>query len=360
MNRVLVYGMTNNPGGIETYLRNLFRLVNPTKVILDFVVDFPEMCYAGEFQNEGARIFYISAKSQGIWKQWKELYKILKQNPEYRYIYFNILDAGAAITMVVPWLLGKKIIVHSHNNNTEKIKLHRICRPFLNFFSSMRFACSKSAAFYMYGNQYGKKAQIIPNAIDCKRYQWNPSTRLLKREELGIGGEYVICHVGRLSKQKNVKKLLDIFSYIHEKERSAVLLSIGDGESRDEILEYAKSLNLMDKILFLGRRYDVPELLQAADVFVFPSLYEGFGIVAIEAQAAGLPCVLSDRVPREVQVTQDVIFLGLDEPLERWANKIMKYKYHIRKNTRDRLIEAGYDIEYPGQAQIRLMELFEK
>lgn len=359
MNRILVYGMTNNPGGIETYVRNVFRLLNPTKTVFDFVVDFSEMCYADEFEKKGARIFYIPAKSQGIWKQWKELYKVLKRNPEYKYVYFNILDAGAAITMMVPWLLGKKIIVHSHNNDTEKIKLHRICRPFLNVFSSIRLACSKSAAFYMYGKYYGKKAQIIPNAIDCKKYRWNPSIRRLKREELGIKDEYVICHVGRLSKQKNVEKLLDIFLHVCEKEQNVILLSIGDGESRNEIIEYAKSLNLMDKVRFLGRRYDVPALLQVADVFVFPSLYEGFGIVAIEAQAAGLPCVLSDRVPREVQVTKDVVFLGLEEPLEKWVNEIMKYKKYIREDTGELLLKAGYDIEHPGEAQQRLLELFE-
>lgn len=357
MNRILVYGMTNNLGGIETYLMNELGLLDKSKAIFDFVVDFPTMAYQKEADALGCRTYFIPAKSKGMLAQWKALWKLLRAHPEYKMLYFNILDAGAAVTMLIPWLLGRKILVHSHNNDTDKKRLHALCKPALNLFAKKRYACSQSAAAYMYG---AKKAEIIFNAIDTAQYAFSEETRGQKRRELNIEDRYVICHVGRLSRQKNVEGLLDIYREICETEKDAILISVGDGEDRDKIHQYAEKLGIRDRVMFLGKRDDVPQILQAADVFVLPSLYEGLGIAAIEAQAAGLPCILSTGVPRDAGIADNVEFLALDEEREVWKRRIMAYRGHERaKNAQEALIAAGYDLGHPGEAQRRLLDYFE-
>lgn len=359
MNRILVYGMTDNPGGIETYLMNEFSLLDCSKAIFDFVVDFPSMCYSETVQEKGSKIFFIPAKSKGLFAQWRAFYKLLKEHPEYKKVYFNILDAGAALTMLIPWLLRREIIVHSHNNDTDKRRLHRLCRPFLCLFTKKYCACSQSAATYMFDKK-ASRALIVPNAIDCKKYAFNSQLRTQKRCELELSPEqFVICHVGRLSRQKNVERLLEIFREIIKTEKNVVLLSVGDGEDREKIKNYAAELGVSPLVRFLGRRSDVAQIMQAADVFVLPSLYEGLGIVAVEAQAAGLPCVLSAQIPQEVAMEKQVEFVSLDAPDEVWKKAIMSYKGAPRAASCLELEKAGYDLNKPGAAQRELTAYFE-
>lgn len=354
--RILVYGMTDNLGGIETYLMNQLVKLDREKVIFDFVTDFETMAYADEAEKLDSVIYYIPAKSKGVFKQWKAFAKILKEHPEYKKVYFNILDAGAAVTAFIPWLFGRTLITHSHNDATYKNRLHRICRPFLLLFTKKRYACSKAAAEFMFGKH---SASVIPNSINAEKYNYNPQMRSEKRKELDLEDKFVICHVGRLSEQKNPMGLIDIFGEVLKRDKNAVLLSIGSGEMEDEVHKYAESKSYSGQIKFLGKRNDVNLLMQAADVFLFPSFFEGFGIVAIEAQAAGLPCVLSDAVHKEVQVTENVSFISLKAPLEEWASCILQYKNIKRIQTLDKIIASGYDYNHPSAAQVELFNYFE-
>lgn len=357
MKRILVYGMTDNLGGIETYVMNLFRSLDKNKVVFDFVTDFETMAYSEETSAMGSRIYHIPAKSKGVFKHWKAFAKVLKEHPEYKKVYFNILDAGAAITEFIPWLFGRTVVTHSHNNDTDKKRLHRICKPFLLLFTKKRYACSSQAAEYMFGKHC---TDIIPNVIDAEAFDYSPVLRQRKREELGVSDKYVICHIGRLSMQKNPIGLINIFDKIALKDDNAVLISIGSGEMDDEVHTYAEKKGLSEKIRFLGKRNDANELLQAADVFLFPSFYEGFGIVAIEAQAAGLPCVLSDRVPKDVTVTENVSFLSLDDPLDKWADKVLSFKDFKRKTCLKQIISSGYDKKHPSFELQKLEKYFEE
>ncbi len=357
-NRILVYGMTDNLGGIETYLMNQLASLDRTKAVFDFVVDFPTMAYSEKATDLGSKIHFIPAKSKGVFSQWKAFYKVLKLHPEYKKIYFNILDAGAAVTMLIPWIMGREIIAHSHNGSTDKLKLHKICRPFLKFFTSKRYACSNIAAEYMFGKRHN--ALIIPNAIDTDKYDFNKNVRDSKRKELGIENKFVICHIGRLSLQKNPKGLIEIFDKLVEKDLSATLLSIGSGEMDNEIFEFAKSKKCYEFIRFLGKRNDVPQILQAADVFVLPSFYEGLPLVAIEAQAAALPCLVSENISKEVALTKNIKFLSIENNTENWVNEILKLKDFVRISTKDEIINLGYDINHPSKSQYELMRYFEE
>ena len=357
MKKILVYGMTDNPGGIETYLLNFFRRVQDRDVHLDFVTDFPQVAYAAEFEKGGARIYYIPAKSRGLVRQWRAMHRILRKHPEYQTVYFNVLDAGGALTMLVPFLMGRRVVVHSHNSATDKKRLHRLCRPLLKIVSSHYAACSKVAADYMFGNTK-LPVLIIPNVIDTAAYAYNPQLREAKRSELGVQDKLVICHVGRISNQKNPFGLIDIFSEIHRKDSNAVLLSVGDGELADEFHVYIQKKQLGDAVHCLGRRSDVAEILQAADVFLLPSFYEGLGIVAIEAQAAGLPCVISNSIPPEVICTDHVTSLSLKLPPAKWADEILRAARLPREDTSAQLKKAGFDISCSAQMDRRLIRMF--
>lgn len=342
MKRVLVYGMTDNPGGMEAYVINLVKRVKDD-VTFDYVIDFATIAHSEFIESMGSKVYHIPPKGKQLFAHWAGLWKILKQHPEYETVYFNVLDAGVAITELVPWLLGRKVVTHSHNSSTDKMRLHRLCRPLMNFLTHGYVACSKIASEFMFGD--GEKALVIPNAIEAEKFVFNPQLREQKRAELGLKDEFVVCHIGRLVMQKNPLRLLDIFKAFLAKEPNAVLLSIGTGDMESEVHRHAEELGIGERVRFLGTRLDIPELLQAADMFLFPSLFEGLGIVVLEAQASGLPCVVSTEVPREVNVTGNVSFVSLDESDDVWAENILAVSADfVRENTWPKLIAGGYDI----------------
>ena len=177
MKHILVYGMSDNPGGIETYLLGMSRRMKKYGLQFDFISDFPGLAYDSELRAEGASVYFIPAKGKKLLSHWKGFAKVLREHPEYDTVYFNILDAGAAFSMLIPWLMRRKIVVHSHNGSTDKVMLHRVCRPFLKIMADRRMACSELAADYMFGKQGNgkKKALVIPNAIDAARYDYKRS-----------------------------------------------------------------------------------------------------------------------------------------------------------------------------------------
>lgn len=343
MKKVLIYGMSNNPGGIETYLLNYYRRNHGKSVHLDFVSDFPTVVEADALQTAGSKIYYIPAKGKGLVPHWKALWKVLREHKEYRTLYFNVMDAGSVFTMLIPFLLGRKIVVHSHNGNTDKVKLHKLCKPFANCLIGDRVACSRLAADHMFGRN-GTKALVIPNSIDVRKYTFNPAVRQAMREKLGLGDKLTVCHVGRLSRQKNPFGVLDMFEALHRMHPNSVLLSVGTGELEKEFHEAIKAKGLEGAVMCLGVRSDVPEILQAADVFLLPSLYEGLPIALLEAQAAGLPCVVSDAITREVAVTNLVTYVSLETPAQDWAVRILQSAQAERTDTFDQLATAGFDI----------------
>lgn len=356
MKQVLVYGMTDNPGGIETYLLNFFHRVQGKRVKLDFVSDFPAISGAEQLLALGARLHFIPAKSRNPWGHLRGMRRILKAHPEYETVYFNILDAGAAVTMLPAFLLGRKIVVHSHNGSTDKLWLHRLCRPMLKGMTSRRVACSGIAAEHMFGT--GKNVLVIPNAIDASKYAYREDVRRRKRQELGLGEEPVIIHVGRLSRQKNPLGLINIFHEIHTLRPEAVLLSVGGGEMTEEFTAYIRQKGLEGAVKCLGVRRDVAELLQAGDVFLLPSLYEGLPISLLEAQAAGLPCVISDRISPETVVTDLVCRLPLTAPPRVWAECVLEALGRDRENTLQALAGGGFDSSCCGEFDEKLIELF--
>ncbi|MBQ7674511.1 MAG: glycosyltransferase [Alphaproteobacteria bacterium] len=244
----------------------------------------------------------------------------------------------------------RKVIVHSHSTGENDNIRHKILRLLASL--SMRkhvdiyCACSKEAAYWKFEPRYANQAIIIKNGIDIDRFCFNNKTREDFRKKLGISDkDFVIGHVGRFSYEKNQQFLVKVFKLLIEKNPNSVLLLVGDGEHKKNVKMKIEELHLSEKVIMTGNVNNVQDFLQAMDVFVLPSKYEGFAIAAIEAQTAGLPVIISDTVPRDVKTTDEMVFLNLNKtPVLNWVNAILQFKNYKRRGNTEKIKNAGYDI----------------
>jgi glycosyltransferase involved in cell wall biosynthesis len=342
-----------NRGGLETFIMNLYRNIDRSKVQFDFLVHSnKEGAFDQEIMALGGKIFSVPSRKQGVLKYRKALADFFNTHPEYKIIHSHI----SSLTNVSPLRVAKKYgvpcrIVHSHNimQGGSRIHryIHRINQLSLKSYATHYFACSDLAAKWMYPKELyeNHEFKLINNGIETEKFKFNKDVRIQKRKELGVNNNYVIGHVGRFQTQKNHSFLIDIFKEIYVKNNDCVLLLVGDGELRREIETKVKELGLTENVIFTGVRSDIPELFQAMDVFVFPSFYEGWGIVLVEAQASGLECFTSNKVvPKEVDVADLVEFVDLDKSAQVWADKILNVYSYERNNTTDIIKTGGYDI----------------
>ncbi|MCI9079046.1 MAG: glycosyltransferase family 1 protein [Lachnospiraceae bacterium] len=254
-------------------------------------------------------------------------------------------------------------IVHSHSallprKNPEIQKQDDIYRKFIKENATDFLACSAKAAEWLYGAGFNEY-MVFKNGIHLEKYQFSEDTRIKYRKGLSIGNRFVIGHVGRFVEAKNHEFLLNIFREVLKTSSNCVLLMAGGGELLEDIKEKAERMELSSNCIFLGERMDVQELLQAMDVFVFPSLFEGLGIAVIEAQASGLPCITSDEIPEEACVPGGVLRIPLEKTASYWAEQVLKYKA-IKKERKANCMELkaeGYNVQDSAR---RLWELYKR
>ena len=343
MKRILVFGMTDNPGGIESYLMNYYKRISVNRIHFDFVTCDKEIAYANEIKRRGGKIFFIPGRRENLSEHMKRLRELAGNG--YDAVYFNVLSASEFFSVIaVKGIRGVEIIVHSHNNYVKAMVRHLVLRQFLNMVTDQRLACSEEAARFMFG-RYWRDAIIIRNAIEVSRYLYNPVIRGKIRDENNIGNSFLVGHVGRLCYQKNTLFLLDIFDEVHRQYPDSKLVIIGEGEDHQKIQERIIELSLQEYVIMTGAIANVNEWMQAMDVFLLPSRFEGLPVVAIEAQAAGLPCICSDKFSKASAITKNVEFLSLELSKEEWANCILNHKNDSRENTYQELTESGYNIE---------------
>ena len=233
---------------------------------------------------------------------------------------------------------AKIIIAHSHNSSSDKgiIKslLHNLNKHFIYLFANEFFACSERAGEWFFSKRVrnSDNYRIINNAIEIDKYVFDKSIRQRKREELGITDEYILIgHVGRFNKQKNHSLLIDIFDNYHKKNIKSKLILVGQGPLMNKIKNKVNKLNLQKDVLFLGLRNDTYELYQAFDVFILPSLYEGLPLVGVEAQYSGLGCIFSSNISKELKITNNCFYVGLNRSLDEWCKNIDKALNICRK-----------------------------
>lgn len=353
MIRVLHVVIGMNRGGLETFIMNVYRNINRNVIQFDFLVHTNNECaYDAEIKELGGKIFSVPARNKGVSKNRKALNDFFKNHKEYKIVHQHV----SSLTYITPLKYAKRYgvpirIIHGHSTGQSGHKfheyIHKYNQHYIKSIATHYFACSEMAAKWLYSKKQfiNKKYDIINNAIDSKSFIYCEQKRLEKRSELGLKGQYVIGHIGRFNLVKNHEFLIDIFKSVHEKDNDVILLLVGDGELRINIQEKVNKLGLQNNVIFTGIRSDISDILQAMDIFVFPSLYEGLGIVAVEAQASGLHCIASDQVPKEISVTENVKFLSLDDNVDVWVDEILRKKNYFERQDTSLLVKNnGYDI----------------
>ena len=333
-------------GGLESMLMNYYRNIDRNKVQFDFLVhrDF-KADYDDEILSLGGKIHHISRLVPWSSKYKSELKTFFKTHPEYKVVHVH-QDCLSAVALKCAEECGIPVrIAHAHSSSAVKnfkypIKLHYMKK--IHKYATDLFACGKKAGDWMFtGHAY----TIVKNAIDLDKYK--PSSEIAKeiKKQLHIENKYVVGHVGRFREEKNHNFLIDVFSELKKLNSDTVLLLVGDGEKQDEIKQKVRELELEKDVIFTGARSDVNLLMQAMDVFVFPSFYEGLGMVFIEAQASGLPCVISNNVPDEsILIPQLVNKKSLSDSAESWAKDLLVKKNKNEINAKI-LSSSGYDIK---------------
>lgn len=341
-----------NRGGTEAMIMNLYRCIDRSKIQFDFVVHTDkEGLYDKEILGLGGRIYhcprYVITNHFQYVQWWKQF--LSDHGSDYRIVHGHI-GSTAAIYLSIAGKNGAFTIAHSHNTKgklSPREIVYRILSYRTRFTADFFFACSPEAGRDRFGRKIteGDRFRVVRNAIDASEFRYDEAVRYTVRDELGIGKEeLVIGHVGRFEEQKNHRFLIDCFSRITESRRDARLLLVGDGSLRKEIENRAEAAGLRDKVIFAGIREDVNRFLMAMDVFVFPSLYEGLGVVLIEAQASGLPCVISDTIPDEAVITDELVQkLSLKDGLQNWEKKILLAASLQRNDCTEQIVNKGYD-----------------
>lgn len=354
--------MSSRHGGVESFIYNYYKFLKES-IQVDFITDYEEIPFEKEIKENGSIIHRLPSRSKNPIKYATTIEKILKGN-SYDIIWANVTTLSTIELLVQGKKNGVPVrIIHSHNSEnmgTMRTKiLHSINRKRLTKYATDFWACSKEAGAWMFEGLVNKEdIVVINNAIIADDFTYNESIRTKKRQELNVKDSFVIGTVGRFHRQKNHLFLLDIFKEISVNDSTAKLLMVGDGPLFSETVDYAEKLKIKDKIEFMGQRKDVPELLQAFDVFLLPSNFEGLPFVLVEAQTAGLPCFASAKVMSvDTKITDLLTFIDLEQPAHYWADAILKSKEYPRKNMKNEVVESGFDIE--SQA-ISLKKRFEK
>lgn len=338
-------------GGLETMIMNYYRHMDRSKVQFDFLVhrDF-EADYDREILFLGGKIYHLPRLIPWSKHYLNALEQFFLEHPEYKLIHVH-QDCLSGVILKIAKKCGIPVrIAHSHSSSQDR-NLKYLLKLFymrqIPRHATQLFACGKEAGDWMFR---GAPYHIVNNAVDAKKYMFSSQKRDQMRMQLGIQPDtLVVGHVGRFNPVKNHTFLLDIFAEVIQRKRNAMLLLVGDGNLRVEMEQKAALLGISSNVIFTGVRSDVADLMQAMDCFAFPSLYEGLPVTLIEAQAAGLPCIISDGVPAECAKTELLRHIPLSVGFTQWAEEILKTQYHTRQNTLEQITQAGYDIEANAQ-----------
>ncbi len=324
-------------GGVESVVMNYYRHIDRTKIQFDFICDKDSTNIPyDEIEQLGGRVILVPPY-QKVFEYQKELIKIFKENN------YKIVHSHINTLSVFPLRTAKKAgvpirIAHSHSTTNKKEwkknLLKQILRPFSKVYATDYMCCSELAGRWLFGNKEYDKGNVylLNNAIDLDKFKYDEKIRKEKRKELNIKDDtLVIGHVGRFVEQKNHRFLIDIFNEVHKQNENSILLLVGQGPLMEEMKEKVKTLGIEDSVKFLGQRNDVNELYNAMDLFLFPSLYEGLGMVVVEAQVSGLPCVVSTKIPEIAKVTKKIVFINLENNIKTWTEIIFN---HLKNTTR--------------------------
>lgn len=357
MDRILIFGMTETPGGVESVLLNYYRNIDRTKLQFDFLCNFHKpAAYEEELMKLGGHVYHITARSENRRKYEEELEEFFKETKGiYRVIWVNVCSLANIDYLKYAKKYGiSRRIIHSHNSENMdgflRGLLHRWNRERIEVYATDFWACSEKAADWFYKDRLKPKVHLINNAIKVENYAFSLKRREEIRERLQWKHNYVIGNIGRLHFQKNQEFILDIFAILIRRAPAFRLVFVGGGEDEKKLRQKASDYGISEYIFWAGVQKDIRGWLSAFDLFLFPSLFEGQSVVALEAQANGLMTLASEGViSEEVWMNENFHFMSLSYSAEEWAERIME----LRKGPQERIPyevirpkfqKRGYDI----------------
>ena len=356
-----VLSSVGTTGGVQGMLWNYYKHINSSDVRFDFVSLNPELTgFEKNFTNKGSKIYFAKPLRESVFKNIRDIDRAMKSD-KYDIVHCH-QDFLGYIAMFLAW--KNRIptrIIHTHKAKLKEGKkqriIHKVFGTITSFFATDIWGCGKDALLWTFGEKKStkKNGTVINNAIEVENYIYDSALRNKVRSELDIPDDCkVIGNVARFTPQKNLSFLVDIFDDIIKKDPSYRLAMVGTGELFDEIMKKISKKGISDKVIALGSRTDVNELMQGMDIFLLPSVWEGLGIVLVEAQSSNLPCVASSGVPFEVNLTGNIKYISLDTSASEWAEEILKLHIPERKDNTEIITEKGYNIKKEAENLVKL------
>lgn len=362
--RILHVLGNTNLGGAESRTMDLYRHIDRQRVQFDFLVHTKqEGHFDREIQELGGHIYHVPRfRIYNYFSYAKAMKDFFREHLDFRAVQGH-MTSTASIYLPIAKKAGVPITIsHARSAGVDKgIKgvATRMLRQKLPERTDYMFTCSRLAGISVFGPKAVEEGKTVfmPNAIDCKKFDYDPVMRSKIREELGISDHYVIGHVGRFHYAKNHEYLIRVFAELCKRgRREYVLLLLGEGEKMEEIRHLVRELQVEDKVYFAGNKSNVYDYYQAMDYFVYPSRYEGLPGTVLEAQTSGLRCLISDSICEEVAVTELVHTMGIEQQPERWADYIEKTQDYARISHFREVCEAGFDVEAQAEKMMKFYE----
>lgn len=361
MRVLVVLDYINSNSGVSSVVMNYYSNIDKSKVQMEFLLyENPEKKVLEYLKGKESNIYALGHPVKiGIGSYQKAIDRFFKEHQnQYHIVHVHISNAAFVVLKYAKKYGISTRIIHAHNSRGADGAVKKIRNYVLNkkgiFYATQYFACSKSAGEYLYGKRHLDEVIVINNAINLKKYRYDCESRMKIRKELGIRDELVLGHVGRFSKQKNHEFLIEIANELKKRTIDFKLMLLGGGELQEQTKEQVEIFGLNEQVIFVGVVDNAKEYMDAMDLFILPSLYEGLPCVCIEAQANGLPCLVSENITREVAVSDLMKFLGITDATE-WIDGILK---HNIKQLRQKRENGGcIDLKsYDITAQAKILE----
>lgn len=357
MKKILVINTINYViGGMSTVIMNYFENINPRKYQMDFIINeniAPK--YLDLLDSKGAKYYYITRKKNPL-KYFSELQKVIKDN-HYDIVHIHGNSCTMAIDTMAAKLGGCRcVIAHSHNSTCKHIMVHKLLRPFFEFSCNKRLACSNAAGKWLFGK---KSFTVIENALDIEKYRFDTKKRNKYRSKMNVReNKIVIGHVGLFNEQKNQAFIIELARHlIIDKKQNVHFMLVGEGRLMKETKKLCRQYGIKDNVTFCGTTNDIPGVMSAMDIFLFPSKWEGLGIVMIEAQLMGLPCVASSEVPMDTKISDSCKYLSLNDDITEWTEAVMSSGKKSLENKKH-MLKLKNTERFDINVQIRKLESF--
>lgn len=355
--RILNLFTIMNRGGAETMVMNYYRSIDRTRVQFDFMVHRQERgAYDDEIEALGGRIYRMPPVQPGHFGEYKKaVARFFDVHKEYSVIHSHMSELGYFVFREAKKRGVKCTVCHAHNaphfkDETLVEKLKDVVRNYFKHrirkYTDHKFICGVEAGEWLFGAKSKKDFVMMNNAVDAQKFEWSEEKSAQLKNKFNLDGKFVVCHVGRFNAQKNHSFLVEIFKHIYAANPDSCLLLVGAGDLEEKVRQQVNNAGLADCVRFMGLRDDVNEIMVASDVFLFPSLYEGLPVTLVEAQASGIKCVISDTIPDDCRITQNIDVVSLQKTAVQWAEKVLEYADgYPRKNTFEEIAAAKFDIK---------------